>query len=105
MGRRRDHAVPVDLNDRADLEARRRFSGPGTNGRKGCSPVCNPVLVPDPSKMMEVSMNDKRVIGVDIGKSWLDAAWEDAERVQRYSNDAGRNRGLDREATSGQGHR
>jgi transposase len=38
--------------------------------------------------MMEVSMNDKRVIGVDIGKSWLDAAWEDAKRVQRYRNDA-----------------
>jgi transposase len=38
--------------------------------------------------MMEVSMNDKRVIGVDIGKSWLDAAWQDAARVQRYSNDA-----------------
>lgn len=33
-------------------------------------------------------MNDKRVIGVDIGKSWLDTAWEQAERVQRYSNDA-----------------
>ena len=34
-------------------------------------------------------MNDKRVIGIDIGKSWLDAAWEDGGRVQRYSNDAG----------------
>lgn len=33
-------------------------------------------------------MNDKRVIGVDIGKSWLDAAGEDAGKVQRYSNDA-----------------
>jgi transposase len=38
--------------------------------------------------MREVGMNDKRVIGVDIGKSWLDAAWEDADKVQRYSNDA-----------------
>jgi transposase len=38
--------------------------------------------------MREVSMNDTRVIGVDIGKSWLDAAWEQAGRVQRYSNDA-----------------
>jgi transposase len=33
-------------------------------------------------------MNDKRVIGVDIGKSWLDVAWEQGRRVQRYSNDA-----------------
>jgi hypothetical protein len=33
-------------------------------------------------------MNDKRVTGIDIGKSWLDAAWEQAGRVQRYSNDA-----------------
>jgi transposase len=38
--------------------------------------------------MREVSMNDKRVIGVDIGKSWLDVSWEQAGRVQRYSNDA-----------------
>jgi transposase len=38
--------------------------------------------------MREVSMNDKRVIGVDIGKSWLDAASEETEKVQRYSNDA-----------------
>ena len=33
-------------------------------------------------------MNDKRVIGIDIGKSWLDVAWEQTARVQRYSNDA-----------------
>jgi transposase len=33
-------------------------------------------------------MNDKRVIGVDIGKSWLDVAWEQGRRVLRYSNDA-----------------
>jgi transposase len=38
--------------------------------------------------MMEVSMNDKRVIGVDIGKSWLDVAWEQAGKVQRCSNGA-----------------
>jgi transposase len=38
--------------------------------------------------MREVSMNDKRVIGVDIGKSWLDVAWEQGRRVLRYSNDA-----------------
>src|SRR3954466_8393432 len=39
-------------------------------------------------KMREVGMNDKRVIGIDIGKSWLDVAWEQTGRVQRYSNDA-----------------
>jgi transposase len=39
--------------------------------------------------MREVGMNDKRVIGVDIGKRWLDVAWEQARKVQRYSNDAG----------------
>src|ERR1700759_3878173 len=89
MGRRRDLAVPVDLYDRADLEARRRFLGPGTNGREGLTPVCNPVLAPDPSKMRELGMNDKRVIGVDIGKPWLDVAWEPGGKVQRYSNDAG----------------
>ncbi len=34
-------------------------------------------------------MNDKRIIGVDIGKYWLDVAWEQTRRGQRYSNDAG----------------
>ena len=33
-------------------------------------------------------MNSKRLVGVDIGKSWLDAAVEGAAPVQRYSNDA-----------------
>jgi transposase len=33
-------------------------------------------------------MNGKRVVGVDIGKSWLDVATEGCERVQRYRNDA-----------------
>ncbi len=33
-------------------------------------------------------MNDKRVIGVDIGKAWLDVAWEQTAKVQRYGNDA-----------------
>lgn len=32
-------------------------------------------------------MNDKRIIGVDIGKYWLDAAMEGCERVERSSND------------------
>jgi transposase len=38
--------------------------------------------------MREVGMNGKRVIGVDIGKHWLDVAVEGSERVERYSNDA-----------------
>ena len=33
-------------------------------------------------------MNSKRLIGVDIGKSWLDAAVEGVEPVRRYGNDA-----------------
>lgn len=33
-------------------------------------------------------MNGKQVIGVDIGKSYLDAAIEGRHRVQRYDNDA-----------------
>jgi transposase len=38
--------------------------------------------------MREVDMNGKRLIGVDIGKSWLDVAMEGAGPVRRYSNDA-----------------
>jgi transposase len=38
--------------------------------------------------MREVDMNGKQVIGVDIGKTWLDAAWEGSGRVERYHNDA-----------------
>jgi transposase len=38
--------------------------------------------------MREVDMNSKRLIGVDIGKSWLDAAVESVEPVRRYGNDA-----------------
>src|SRR3954471_4206024 len=88
MGRRRDLAVPVDLDDRADLEARRRFWVRARTVERAVRPYaiqCSSGPVP---KMREVGMNDKRVIGVDIGKSWLDAAWEGAEKVQRYSNDA-----------------
>lgn len=33
-------------------------------------------------------MSDKRVIGIDVGKSWLDVAAEGCERVRRYGNDA-----------------
>jgi transposase len=38
--------------------------------------------------MAEVGMDSKRVIGVDIGKRWLDVAYEDSIRVRRYHNDA-----------------
>jgi transposase len=38
--------------------------------------------------MREVGMNGKRVIGIDIGKYWLDVAWDGCERVERYRNDA-----------------
>jgi len=33
-------------------------------------------------------MNDKQLIGIDIGKYWLDVAWEGSQRVERYHNDA-----------------
>jgi len=33
-------------------------------------------------------MSSKRVIGIDVGKSWLDVAAEGRERVRRYGNDA-----------------
>lgn len=58
-----------------------------TNGRGGFTPVYNQVLGPDPTNMMEVGMDGKRVIGVDIGKRWLDVAREDAARVERHAND------------------
>src|SRR5205807_5502564 len=38
--------------------------------------------------MMEVGMDGKRVIGVDIGKRWLDVAREDAAKVERHVNEA-----------------
>lgn len=43
---------------------------------------------PDPIKMREVGMDGKRVIGIDIGKRWLDVAGEDAGRRERQRNDA-----------------
>lgn len=33
-------------------------------------------------------MNGKRVIGIDVGKTWLDAAAEGCVRAQRYGNNA-----------------
>lgn len=33
-------------------------------------------------------MSGKRVIGIDVGKSWLDVAVEGCDRVRRYGNDA-----------------
>jgi transposase len=38
--------------------------------------------------MMEVGMDGKRVIGVDIGKQWLDVAREGVAKVGRYANEA-----------------
>jgi transposase len=38
--------------------------------------------------MTEVGMDGKRVIGVDIGKRYLDVAREGARRVERHSNNA-----------------
>jgi len=60
-----------------------------TNGRKGSTPVYNQVRGPDPTNMMEVGMDGKRVIGVDIGKHWLDVAREDAVAVERFANEPG----------------
>jgi transposase len=37
--------------------------------------------------MMEVGMDGKRVIGIDIGKRWLDVAGEDAAAVERHANE------------------
>jgi transposase len=50
------------------------------------TPVCNQVRGPDPINMMEVGMDGKRVIGVDIGKRQLDVAREGARRVERHEN-------------------
>jgi transposase len=38
--------------------------------------------------MMEVGMDGKRIIGIDIGKRWLDVAREDAAEVERHANEA-----------------
>ena len=47
----------------------------------------NRVLGPDPTKMMEVGMDGKRVIGIDIGKRWLDVSPEDVAEVEQHRND------------------
>lgn len=54
------------------------------------TPVCNQVRDPDPPRMMEVGMNGKRVIGIDVGKFFLDIAAEGRERIVRLPNEAGR---------------
>jgi len=63
------------------------FAVRNTNGRWGSTPVYNQVLGPDPSNMAEVGMDGKRVIGIDIGKCWLDVASEGAARVERHANE------------------
>jgi hypothetical protein len=57
-----------------------------TNGREGSTPVYNRVLGPDLARLKEVGMDGKRVIGVDIGKRWLDVARETAAEVERHAN-------------------
>src|SRR5688500_4897599 len=42
---------------------------------------------PDPAKMAEVGMDGKRVIGVDVGKRFLDVAREGAASVERHANE------------------
>ena len=42
---------------------------------------------PDPANMTEVGMDGKRVIGVDVGKRFLDVAREGAARVERHANE------------------
>jgi transposase len=37
--------------------------------------------------MTEVGMKGKRVIGVDIGKRWLDVAYEDTKEIERHANE------------------
>jgi len=48
--------------------------------------VYNHVRDPDPTNMMEVGMDGKRLIGVDIGKHWLDVAREGVTAVERHAN-------------------
>jgi hypothetical protein len=38
--------------------------------------------------MMEVGMDGKRVIGIDIGKRWLDVAREGTAAVEQHRNEA-----------------
>jgi transposase len=59
-----------------------------TNGREGSTPVYNQVRGPDPANMMEFGMDSKRVIGIDIGKHWLDVAFEGVAAVKRRANNA-----------------
>jgi transposase len=44
--------------------------------------------------MMEVGVDGKRVIGVDIGKQWLDVAREGVAKVERHANEAAAIAGL-----------
>jgi len=59
-----------------------------TNGRGGSTPAYNQVLDPDPTNMREVGMDGKRMVGIDVGKYWLDVAREDADEVERFANEA-----------------
>jgi transposase len=70
------------------LEARRLLMVRNTNGRMGLSPACNPVSRRTKAKMTEVGMDGKRVIGVDVGKRFLDVARASAAKVERHANEA-----------------
>src|SRR5262249_32270141 len=63
--------------------------GSGTRTVEGAQgPYAIRLSRPDPINMAEVGMDSKRVIGVDIGKWWLDVAYEESNRVKRCRNDA-----------------
>ena len=67
------------------------FCGSGARTVEGgFTPVCNPVLGPDPINMMEVGMDCKGlgVIGIDVGKQMLDVAFEGDKTSRRLKNEA-----------------
>jgi transposase len=53
----------------------------------GHAPAYNQIVSPDRTNMMESGMQGKSVIGVDIGKRWLDVAREGAAEVERHTNE------------------
>src|SRR5207302_3173259 len=57
-----------------------------TNGRWGYTRIQSSARS-GPTNMMEVGMDGKRVIGVDIGKRWVDVAREGAAEVERHPNE------------------
>lgn len=70
------------------LEARRHSWVRDTNGRMGFVARMQSSVGPDLARMREIGMDGKCVIGVDVGKRWLDVAREGVARVERHANDA-----------------